>query len=333
MRIGAWLSVTADGGRTNEILEAIAERGVNTVCIMAKDWRGPAHFPSQTAYTSEGFEDPDVLGRAFERAQQLGMEAEAWICTFTEGPRSRLLDEHPECLAESIDSNAVSDEDLNRWPCPAREEVKAYELGICREVLALYPSLNRLHLDYIRYPWSNGQVCACPFCRSQFNDQYGFDLATDVTAPGGITGKGFDAFVRWRCGHIGEVVSRARQIATDAGCELSAAVFPFYPSILFDLGQDWVEWCQGGLLDAVYPMNYNWSANLVGKYTRVHRLFLDGCDTALCEGLLISQGAGVDAARAMAASALEAGSDGLMFFTASALAALPVDTLAPVIGR
>jgi uncharacterized lipoprotein YddW (UPF0748 family) len=318
---GAWVHTPADIKETDTLIGQLAERGIKKVCSIFKDPSGTTYHPSAFAHTEPGYDDPKIYGSVLDRCRQSGLTFEAWICTFTEGGKSRFLDEHPECRGQSPESAAMT-EDCSAFLCPAQDRVHDHELSLCREVLERYPGIDRLHLDYIRYPWSNGGVCRCAYCREEYRRLTGFDLMRDVIIRGDQEGPGFEAFVAWRCGHIRRFVERARALAREHGAGLSAAVFPFYPSILFDLGQDWGEWCRAGLLDAVYPMTYNSSPLLVERYTSVHVAQLAGAPVELAEGLWIRDWMDEGHAGRLVQAALASGAPGLMFFTGQSLARL-----------
>jgi uncharacterized lipoprotein YddW (UPF0748 family) len=323
---GAWIEPPADIQETDTLIGQLAERGIQKVCTIFKAPSGITYYPSALAYTAEGYEDPKVYGAVLDRCRQSGMTFEAWICTFTEGGKSRFLEQHPECRGQSA-AGAAMTEDCPAFLCPAQDRVHDHELALCREVLERYPGIDRLHLDYIRYPWSNGGVCRCEYCREEYRRLSGFDLMRDVIISGDQEGPGFEAFVAWRCGHVRRFVERARALSREFGAGLSAAVFPFYPSILFDLGQDWVEWSRAGLLDAVYPMTYNSSPLLVGRYTSVHVAQMAGTPVKLAEGLWIRDWMTEEQAGRLVRAALSAGAPGIMFFTGRALARLSPEFL------
>lgn len=325
MYLGTWVHTPATVDAVDGLVEQLAARGVDTVCAYAKTWTAETNYPSDVAHVREGYEDGRAFARLVDACHERGIACEAWVCCFTEGPRSRLFERHPECRAADGRASAVPNEEGAIWPCPARPETRDYLLAICREVLDRYPALDALHLDYIRYPWANAAVCTCGYCQREFRRRFGLDLLADVICNTDER-PGFAAFVDWRCGFIRDVVARARSLTRDRGKRLTAAVFPFYPSIVFDLGQDWVAWCRDGLLDGVYPMNYNRHPYLVGQYTAVHTALLAGNDVRLREGLWTRDGMDAEAARDLSRAALRPGVEGLMIFHAEALAALPEDT-------
>ena len=328
MRLGAWLHILP-GARTeiDRVVDGLAARGINTVITMFKSWTGTVYYPSAVAYTEPGFEQDDLYGYMLERCHQHGMAFEAWSCVFPEAGPSKLIDEHPACRALRKDGTEYRVEGNGiAWSCPARDETQAHQLAVFREVLDKYPALDALHLDYIRY--SCTESCYCSACREEFRGLYGLNLLEDVL-PNGVEGPAFDAYVRWRTGHISRFVEKVAELAHSQGKPLTAAVFPYYPSIMYDLGQDWADWCRRGLLDAVYPMNYNWSPLMVGRYTNLATHLLHSTHTLHCQGLGLKAGMVVDDVRALTQAALEQGAHGIIFFEAHALLDLPEETLAP----
>jgi uncharacterized lipoprotein YddW (UPF0748 family) len=331
MRIGTWLHfLPGTKAEIDETVAGLAARGITTLITSFKNWTGPTFYPSAIAYTEAGFEDGSLYGHMVDCTHAHGIEHEAWTCTFTEAGPSKLIDEHPELRAMATDGEYKAEGNGAGWACPARDATQAYELALCREVLERYPAQDALHLDYIRF--SSTDTCYCDACKAEFSECYGFNLLEDVL-PGGTEGPAFDAYVRWRCGHITRFVEKAADLAHGLGKRLTAAVFPYYPSIMYDMGQDWAEWCRAGLLDAVYPMNYNWSPLMVGRYTDLAAALLRDTATLHCQGLGLKAAMTAGDVRALAQTALDHGAEGLIFFEARTLLTLPEDTLAPFTDR
>jgi uncharacterized lipoprotein YddW (UPF0748 family) len=294
---------------------------------MFKSWTGTIYYPSEVAYTEPGFEQGDLFGHMIDRAHDHGMTFEAWSCVFPEAGPSKLIDTHPACRAVKKDGSEYRVEGNGiAWSCPARDETQAHQLTVFRELVDKYPAVDALHLDYIRYP--DTDACYCAACQAEFRDEYGFNLLEDVL-PGGWEGPAFDAYVRWRTGHIRRFVESVANLAHGRGKDLTAAVFPYYPSIMYDLGQDWADWCRDGLLDAVYPMNYNWSPLMVGRYTDLAAHLLQPTRTTHCQGLGLKAAMTAGDVRALAQAALDHGAEGIICFEAHTLLALPEETLAP----
>jgi uncharacterized lipoprotein YddW (UPF0748 family) len=328
MRIATWLHhVPATRATTDQIIEGLSKRGINTLIVAFKNWTGPTFYPSAIAHTEEGFTDGGLYGHVVDACHRAGIECEAWICTFPEAGRSRLIEEHPECRVLRADGTEYRIEGGNgvAWACPANDLTQAYEAALCKEVLERYPKLSGLHLDYIRFP--STEACYCKCCQDGFRRQYGMELVGDRSH--GL-GPEFDAFVRFRCGHIRRFVEKAHAVSSAAGVRLTAAVFPYYPSIMYDLGQDWADWSRAGIIDALYPMVYNRSDLMVERYTTSMASLLRGTRCSLCTGLGLAPDITADEVRRQARAALDAGSEGLVIFECHQLLALPEDTLAPV---
>jgi len=115
-------------------------------------------------------------------------------------------------------------------------------------------------------------------------------------------------------GFVREVSRRVRKARP--GILLSAAVFPSYPDCRDDVGQDWNDWIDYGLVDYVLPMNYTDSDK---KYTR----YLDQQTASACRAAKTISGIGVttgdvtldaDAVRRQTALALDRGMAGVCYF-------------------
>ncbi|RLF03869.1 MAG: hypothetical protein DRK00_07950, partial [Thermoprotei archaeon] len=91
-----------------------------------------------------------------------------------------------------------------------------------------------------------------------------------------------EEWVLRRVGNVTSFVEEAGDLVKERGIELSAAVFADYPGCVVEVGQDWVDWCERGLLDWVAPMTYTNITLLVQRYTRIHRALVK---TTLYEGL------------------------------------------------
>ena len=74
--------------------------------------------------------------------------------------------------------------------------------------------------------------------------------------------------------HITSVVEIAHDLAREYGVKISAAVIPVYPESLIAFGQDWVDWCDRGLLDWIVPMNYSNITKLVEQRAKLHRFLV-----------------------------------------------------------
>jgi len=175
-QMATWMHPAASIRENEETIARLAEMGINLVAGIFKSPSGLTRYPSRLADPCKGFDDETIYGSFIESCHRHGMKFEAWTCVFTEElPTSRFLREHGEYRAvdRSGTANAMGGEG---WACPARPEVQEHELALCREVLQRYPNVDRLHLDYIRYPWSGGSACSCAYCQNEFRSRFGLDL-------------------------------------------------------------------------------------------------------------------------------------------------------------
>jgi uncharacterized lipoprotein YddW (UPF0748 family) len=146
---------------------------------------------------------------------------------------------------------------------PAVPGVAERLAAIFAELLARYPRLDGLHLDYVRYP---DVLPFAPGSRFGVGLDFGygepsrrrFERETGLTAPFGDTIGPADAWDEWRRDRLTELV---RDVATAArsarpGVQVSAAVWSYADRAYLALGQDWRRWLEEGLLDFAVPMAY-----------------------------------------------------------------------------
>lgn len=282
VKIAAWkhsLPTSADGVRT--LIRRLKDAGIDLFIPCVKQVDGRVDYPSQVADVHEPYQGWDALMVAAEEANTVGLALHAWCCVFAEGKHSRLLAEHPDCVAVQ---DGTSTED-HQFACPRRPETQAYELAIYQELIDRYP-VQGVHLDYIRY--SSG-YCVCPACVQSYRETTGKDLRQHhLNEWQHAETHDMDAWIAWRCAPVTEFVRTVRAAATAGGKELSAAVFHYLPGQLQDVGQDWELWARDGLLDYVMPMNYSKSTRIAAEWTRNNVAALAGSTSGcrLWEGIV-----------------------------------------------
>jgi len=250
MKLGVWAHPTVEFTSVKEIEEKIAklaDSGFNIVIPVIKDTSGLVNYLSEVAPTSEFARSFDFLKPLVKISKDYGIEVYAWSCVLAEG-RVRLrglLTKRPDLAMVNREGVKIG------WACPSHEEVRKYEVNIFREVLKRY-EVDGIHLDYIRYPSLN--ACGCNRC--------------------GKVNPLDEEWVMTRVSYVTSLVEMAHDLAKEYGVKISAAVIPAYPESLVALGQDWVDWCDRGLLDWVAPMNYSNTTRLVEQRARVHRFLV-----------------------------------------------------------
>lgn len=131
------------------------------------------------------------------------------------------------------------------------------------ELLARYPQLDGLHLDYIRYP---DVLPYTPGSRFGVGLDFGYGEAsrerfrqeTGLEAPFGDRVGPANTWDEWRRDKLTQLVAtlEAAARAVDPDVTLSAAVWTYADRGYLVLGQDWRRWLEDGLLDLAVTMSY-----------------------------------------------------------------------------
>jgi uncharacterized lipoprotein YddW (UPF0748 family) len=215
-------------------------------------WAGKAHYPSRTVPTSQSFDRyGDQARQCVDAARTHGLEVHAWVVCWN-------LENAPAPLVERMRrENRLQQDASGRekiWLCPHQPANTQYMLAAIRELAAAYP-LHGIHLDYIRMPDANH--CFCPASRRAFEASLGRAAPAwpQAVRNGGPLAA---AWTQWRAAQITAFVQQTRQTlrAVRPTLQLSAAVYPQYPSCRDSIGQDWGRWLQQDLVDFVCPMSY-----------------------------------------------------------------------------
>jgi uncharacterized lipoprotein YddW (UPF0748 family) len=158
------------------------------------------------------------------------------------------------------------------WLDPAAPGVADRLAATFAELLARYPGLDGLHLDYVRYA---DVLPFTPGTRFGVGLSFGFGEAsrarfraeTGLEAPFGDSIVNGNRFDDWRrsvlSGLVEEVATRAR--AVRPGVEMSAAVISDVERAYLVDFQDWVGWLDAGHLDFAVPMLYTLDAALLDR--------------------------------------------------------------------
>jgi uncharacterized lipoprotein YddW (UPF0748 family) len=215
------------------------------------------------------------------------------------------------------------------WLDPSAPGVAEHLAATFAELLARYPELDGLHLDYIRYP---DVLPFVPGSRFGVGLDFGygaatrarFEAETGLRAPFGTSLANANRWDRWRREQLTRLVATLRAAATEvrAGVAISAAVWTYADRAYLALGQDWRGWLDAGLLDFAVPMAYTLDDRLLG--------YMAESFASVPEGDRIWLGLGVwlfsrNPQRALAQIRLvgEAGAAGDAFFSWDAIADAP----------
>jgi uncharacterized lipoprotein YddW (UPF0748 family) len=224
----------------------------------------------------------DPLARLLVEAHAAGLRVHAWVnalslATQREaailrrlGPDAVMVDRRGRSVLDYPELDfPPPDRDFYRmgtpqvWLDPAAPSVGETLAALVGELLARYPRLDGVHLDYIRHP---DVLPFSPGSRFGVGVDFGyggasrarFQRETGLVAPFGDSLANADRWDEWRRERVTEVVLRVASAARAARpkVEVSAAVWTYADRSYLSLFQDWRGWLEDGLLDFAVPMAY-----------------------------------------------------------------------------
>jgi uncharacterized lipoprotein YddW (UPF0748 family) len=189
----------------------------------------------------------------------------------------RSLLDYPELQVPEADARFVRLGTSAVWLDPGAPGVAVRLAAVFAELVARYPELDGLHLDYIRYP---DVLPFTPGARFDLGLDFGFGEAsrarfreqTGLDAPFRRDSRNADAFDAWRRAQVTEVVRAigASARAAHPDLTLSAAVWSFPDRAYLSLHQDWTRWLEEDLLSFAVPMVYTRDPRLFTLLTRAN---------------------------------------------------------------
>ncbi|MEZ4218726.1 MAG: family 10 glycosylhydrolase [Myxococcota bacterium] len=256
--------------------------------------------PFRAAVAANGV---DPLARLLARAHERGVRVHAWVNVLSlsqnaEAPivqalgrdavlvdrRGRSLLDYPGYEVPEPDRSWYRMGTPGLYLDPAAPGVRERIVATFGELLARYPALDGLHLDYIRHP---GVLPFVPGSRFGVGLDFGygegsrarFQRETGLTAPSAANMVNLERWDAWRREQVTALVAA---IAADArarapSIEVSAAVIPYADRAYLTLAQDWRRWLEDGLLDFAVPMIYTLDDRLF-RYQAEHFAHVAGGD-------------------------------------------------------
>jgi uncharacterized lipoprotein YddW (UPF0748 family) len=181
--------------------------------------------------------------------------------------RGRSLLDYPDFDVPSPDRRYYRMGTRGLYLDPGLPEVREHLASLFADLLARYPALDGLHLDYIRHP---GVLPFSPGSRFGVGLEFGYGEASraiyraETGAPDPIDGAA-EGTVRsasrwddWRRDQVTRLVEtiadRVREVAPRT--ILSAAVIAYVDRAYLSLAQDWRRWLEDGAIDLAVPMVY-----------------------------------------------------------------------------
>ncbi|MDY6122483.1 MAG: family 10 glycosylhydrolase [Porphyromonas sp.] len=227
-------------------LDHLSRIGFNTVFLQVRH-RGDVIYPSQYEPFSPVFSgnrqamNYDPLSFAIEECHKRGLQIHAWMTTFPLG-NSR-VHRPPKHLPLDWCVRHRGEWQLD----PGLPEVRQYIASLVSELVKLYPALDGVHMDYVRYP-----DFAKTFADNASYKKYGQGMSKE----------------QWRRENISQLMGLVYRAAQSEGQKrlVSCATLgklrrlPTYPHIGWtayeDVYQDPVEWAKRGVVDFIVPMMY-----------------------------------------------------------------------------
>ena len=243
-------------------IENAAAAGFTTVMFQVRG-NGTVFYPSRIEVWSEQFQfqDPgfDPLRTAIESAHSHGVRILAWLNVMP-GWRGADAPKDPRQLWAQRPEWFLADSSGKRQPQtkagyvslnPCLPEVRAYLASITREIAERY-EVDGIHLDYIRFPSQDPDERGAGFpadARSYeaFRKQRSLDPRKEPAL-----------YERWKADCVTALVRDIRKELTNTPRRptLSAAVWATPRIGRERVSQDWESWAREGLVDALFPMNY-----------------------------------------------------------------------------
>ena len=223
------------------LMEKLSKLGINTLFV---HWQSAGTALYKTR--SSGRTDP--LADALAAGKKQGVSVHAWVTCWTldgaDANQTAQLTREGRLMRDSSGNTLP-------WLCPSLPENRALIIDGLRD-LARH-GVQGIHLDYVRYPDSQG--CYAAATRRAFEAELGKPVTTwpaDVLPGGGQAA----AFQHFRCATITAFVREAHDAvrAINPSIRLSAAVYT--PDSAIGFGQAWPDWVRDGLIDFACPMIY-----------------------------------------------------------------------------
>jgi uncharacterized lipoprotein YddW (UPF0748 family) len=280
--------VLDDASRIEPLLDRASRLGATDLFVQV--YRGGRAFYPGPAFVERfpGVEPPtaDVLGQLLEAAHGRGMRVHAWVNVLSLstrrdaklirdlGPDSILVDrlgrsllDYPDFDLPEPDRRFYRMGTRGLYLDPASPAVRERLLSTFVDLVARYPAIDGLHLDYIRHP---GVLPFSPGSRFGVGLDFGYGADTraiyraetgnadpiDGAKPGVVRhATDWDTWQRRQVTTLVEEIARQTR-ATRPGLVLSAAVIPYVDRAYLSLAQDWRGWLESGAIDIAIPMVY-----------------------------------------------------------------------------
>ena len=228
------------------LMEKLSKLGINTLFV---HWQSAG----TALYKTRSPGRTDTLADALAAGKKQGVSVHAWVTCWTldgaDADQTAQLTREGRLMRDSAGNTLP-------WLCPSLPENRALIIEGLRDLARR--GVQGIHLDYVRYPDSQG--CYAAATRRAFETELGKPVTTwpaDVMPGGGLA----TAFQHFKRATITAFVREAHDAvrAINPSIRLSAAVYT--PDSAAERGQAWPDWVRDGLVDFVCPMIYTENEN------------------------------------------------------------------------
>lgn len=310
---GVWyepLEKNAEG--VAETVKKLKENGINQLCLGVQNSYGtiiplPESFPFSQKASLRGF---DLLAEYIKVCKENGVELVVCMPVF-HNSKAFYKDEWITA------TNNGEEGDSKLFYSPANDEYFDYLLTFVEYLLTHY-DIDGLQLDYIRYPYYDGNTDYGydDITKAAFEEATGISASVvDLIAKQGSGHKNWNDWVNFkasvvtkRVGQINELVDKLRP-----DIYLSACLAADY-NYLQTYCQNGKAWIESGIVDAIYPMSY--ATGIMASQTQYFSSF--DADYYLIEGSGSYMSFSKDEQLKQVLETRTFGADGIGFFELSA---------------
>jgi uncharacterized lipoprotein YddW (UPF0748 family) len=272
---------------------ALARYGITDLYLMAATpFTTHATVPG-LAPTALRKEFGDQLEQAVAAARRHGVRVHAWVVALaTTGMTAGQRGEYASAGRLLVGVDGKPKDWLDPWNAANQARLRATVAYLVKNY-----DVDGVHLDFIRFPDFSSTLGAG--VRAEFERVTGKRVGRWPEDVSRLAGSRRGEFLAFRVGVLRALVAdvRMEMLAARQGLWLSAAVYGGYPLCRDSVGQDWVDWLRGGLLDHAVPMNYaSGLSQYVGlletqaSYEALRSRIISGIGVTAAESMLDSHG-------------------------------------------
>ena len=222
----------------------------------------------------------DTIEYLIEKAHAKGIKVFAWInvLSLADNRKAHIIKKFGESVLtkdQYLRASSRSDKpdktdayylrDEQYFLEPGDPRVASYILSLVNEITARYPSMDGIHLDYLRYPYAIPMIPDSRF--NKFGVCYGYseENIKRFKEKTGLDplhiGNERDDHLSWDNWKRGQITALVESISKEIKKKspkmlLSCAVVPSLERAYMVVFQDWPLWLEKGIVDYVVIMNY-----------------------------------------------------------------------------